>query len=819
MAKTIIIGLGTTGLSIVNHIQKFYYEFTGKDKPDNVEYMFCETAIHEQADKTPNKKESSIRKIELSLRKSGDFIRNYQNVPKWFPSAVEADALGEDGANGVSKYGRLGLWKNWSTVKNAIETAHRGGGNDDTVYILGSFMGGTCTGTFIDMAYLAQKVTQSDKIFGFFLIPPANEDNKTTVYSSYLNAISSLKYYQKGSTNIAESLYQTSWPEDGPQSFATKPYKHVFLLSREYQDYAKTDNNNVIQTAALHICARLMDNAKLHNTIFTKLTDVYNKADFNYSTIGSMMISYPLSQLQQIAGLQACGEMIADWNNEEEFFNTKVQAKTKIVLEIKEIIRKYHQKFEEILLQAMNCQDETKLFKKIENDVRSSIDDKNVQKLWGLFRIDTADNYYADVCDCKNSMQEHFIDHFYELCVDVMREYKNINILSAVLKSFADEEITCGNNKFTNGFIGQSAREGKGILNFWFKQYRLTEDKNDYSKAVNKYLAEALNKVNVFRLLGQRETYLIEVCKNALMFCKMHIFITILKDIRKAIVQSQHMMGARNRLITLTDIENIKKVLAHLVDPKKIENNIPSRINQIKSSIQQDDNNFHFRYLFYNNLDEDIDEINRQKTKEPELYTGDLLPYLIQTERVSDLFSDCLDASRNMFEDNQTTQKTINEIVDRTRKNDAAFAKIKSYFDSEMEYQAEIKKQVPALLKLHKTDFYNEANLQLVYCMANFSGSPTLIGNANSYLARIGDPTTNSSIKNGVVLSDLRNMAIIISQQYSKKDNDKWIDIIEDIDLNYNYYAKVELETLKDSNPYLSEDQIRTILQPLKTIA
>lgn len=819
MAKTIIIGLGTTGLSIVNYIQKFHYEFTGKDNPGNVEYLFFETDVNAQADKTPNRKESSIKKVALSLDKSSDFIRNYPNAPAWFPSAIEADALGTDGANGVSKYGRLGLWKNWSTVKNAIESAHRGGSNDDVVYILGSFMGGTCTGTFIDMAYLAQKVTQSDKIFGFFLIPPANQDNKTTVYSSYLNAIASLKYYQKGSANIAETLYQTTWPEDGNQSFDTKPYKHVFLLSREYQDYAKTDNNNVIQTAALHICARLMDNSKLHNTILATVINAANQADFNYSTIGSTMISYPLSQLQQIAGLQACGEMIADWNNEEEFFNTKAQEKTKIELHLKDIIRKYHPKFEEILLQAMNCQDETKLFKKIENDVRASIADKNVQTLRGLFRLDSSNNYYADVCDCKNSMQEHFIDNFYELCVDLMREYKNINILAAVLRSFADEEIVIGNNTFTDNFIGQSTREGKGILNFWFKQYHLTEDKNDYSKAVNKYLGEALTKAGVFRILMQREKYLIEVCKNALMFCKMHIFITILKDIRTAIVQSQHMMGAKNRLITMNDIENIKKVLTHLVDLKQIENNIPSRINQIKSSIQQDGNNFHFRYLFYNNLEKDINEINRQKTKEPELYTGDLLPYLIEKERVSDLFSDCLDASRNMFEGSQTTQKTINEIVDRTRKNDAIFANIKSYFDDGMDYKSVIKKQVPALLKLHQTDFEQEACLELVYCMANFSGSPALAGNANSYLARIGDPTTNSNIKNGVVLSDLKNMAIIISQQYSKKDNDKWMDIIEDIDLNYKYYERVPLNSLTDSNPYLSEEQIRTILQPLKNLA
>lgn len=805
MSKIIIIGLGTTGLSIVNYIQKFYYEFTGKDKPDNVEYLFIETAVKEEATKTPIQKESSIKKVPIPLSRSGDFIRNYRNKPSWFPDDITADALGDDGAEGVSRFGRLALWKNWATVRNAIEIAHRGGSIEDRVYIVGSFMGGTCTGTFLDMAYLAQKVTGSDRIYGFFLIPPADDDDKKTVHQSYLNAISTMRYYQKTSANMHKKLYSTDWVDEKDVSFPTKPFKHVYLFSREYKDYAKTNNSNIKQTIGMHICSRLMNNSKLEDEVFTKSIDIIDKEDFNYSSLGTTLISYPLSQLQQIVGLEKCESIIKKLNDEVNFYDKPRRNYEKIELKIKEIVNKYQKEFEEILLSSMNCQDEKKLFPKIQTEISRLIAENKISELPILFSINNDHNFYADVCDCKNSIKMSLVDKIFNMGVDIMNEYKNINILLKVIESIQE-------------FIGSCDKKNQGLLGFWKKQYDLSDDVNTYVRTSGKYIRDVISVENQYKLLGRSKDFLIESSKNALMLCKMHVTIEILLDIKEEVLQGSVIMGEKNALLTINEIKDIKSILSHLVDNTNVKNNIPKRISEIKANIKPNDDNFHFKYLFYNNLDEDIEEIKSNTKKEPEIYKGDILPYLIEirkSKKAIKLFADCLAAVNSMFEGEESSKKTINEIVERMRNNPEEFGKVKHFFDSPMDYESVIRKKVPALLKLHGTDFESEANLQLVYSMANFSTRINIAGES-SYLEGIGDPETDANIKNGVILQDLKNLAILIFQQYSQKDNKKWIDIVEDIDINYGICEKIKVEDLSKDNPYLTKVQIEEVLEPLK---
>ena len=41
MNSTIVIGIGTTGLNIIEQAQQNHYEFTGKNRPEgNTEYIF-----------------------------------------------------------------------------------------------------------------------------------------------------------------------------------------------------------------------------------------------------------------------------------------------------------------------------------------------------------------------------------------------------------------------------------------------------------------------------------------------------------------------------------------------------------------------------------------------------------------------------------------------------------------------------------------------------------------------------------------------------------------------------------------------------------
>ena len=44
--KTLIIGIGSTGLKILEEAQQYHYEFTARNKPgNNVEFLYIETDI------------------------------------------------------------------------------------------------------------------------------------------------------------------------------------------------------------------------------------------------------------------------------------------------------------------------------------------------------------------------------------------------------------------------------------------------------------------------------------------------------------------------------------------------------------------------------------------------------------------------------------------------------------------------------------------------------------------------------------------------------------------------------------------------------
>ena len=51
--KTLIIGIGSTGLRILEEAQQYHYEFTGRNKPgNNVEFLYFETDISNKSKST-----------------------------------------------------------------------------------------------------------------------------------------------------------------------------------------------------------------------------------------------------------------------------------------------------------------------------------------------------------------------------------------------------------------------------------------------------------------------------------------------------------------------------------------------------------------------------------------------------------------------------------------------------------------------------------------------------------------------------------------------------------------------------------------------
>jgi len=157
---TIIIGIGTSGLYTLENAQRFYYETHGKNKPDNVEYIYIETNAHNLPVGTPAGNED-IKRVYVSLDDMAAMIEEIQktcNNPSWLPETKSVLSAGL-GAAGIRGCGRLALWgrnkqgDNFEKVTSAIERAFNnvkhisnvGSSKSEkpVVIITGSLTGGT----------------------------------------------------------------------------------------------------------------------------------------------------------------------------------------------------------------------------------------------------------------------------------------------------------------------------------------------------------------------------------------------------------------------------------------------------------------------------------------------------------------------------------------------------------------------------------------------------------------------------------------------------------------------------------------------------
>ncbi|MDR3245043.1 MAG: tubulin-like doman-containing protein, partial [Prevotellaceae bacterium] len=160
-SPTIIIGIGTSGLYVLENVQRFYYENYKVNKPKNVEYLYLETNETNRPVGTPIG--NSINRVYISLDnmpKMIDELKLYCNNPQWLPDSSVVLTAGL-GAGGIRSCGRLALWgkndhgDNFNNVIINIQNAHSNVmhlnnniGNQTlpatpTVFITGSLTGGT----------------------------------------------------------------------------------------------------------------------------------------------------------------------------------------------------------------------------------------------------------------------------------------------------------------------------------------------------------------------------------------------------------------------------------------------------------------------------------------------------------------------------------------------------------------------------------------------------------------------------------------------------------------------------------------------------
>ena len=237
---SILIGIGTSGLKVIEHVQNFTYENTGKNRLDHVAYLYLETDDNSKPELTPI--DNEIQRINIKVDDNVTMVNSLREKPDtgWIPDPNFFSEAGH-GAGGIPSYGRSILWgnTNFEEVSKSIKLAYSkvvditqsSENTTPTVFIAGSLTGGTGSGMFIDIAYIVRNIIDNIKeVFGLFLIPGKSAyEGKQPLYINSLTSLLALDYYNK-----RNHPYKMTWPNGHEVKYDEPPFDLCEIISQDY---------------------------------------------------------------------------------------------------------------------------------------------------------------------------------------------------------------------------------------------------------------------------------------------------------------------------------------------------------------------------------------------------------------------------------------------------------------------------------------------------------------------------------------------------------------------------------------------------------
>jgi hypothetical protein len=340
LRPTLILGLGGTGCRIALELRARLDERFGSDSGYEraIKFVYFDTAKENFVAYQPNHPERppakmqpdefvSISDVPLhDLMQSKDTNRAIASI---LPKILHSTQI-DQGAQQVRRLGRIALFYHYSRIKDKLNQAISSlrqldaiGRVDDgkdqrqfhivdrkrlRVFVLCSICGGTGSGTFLDIAYLARHLAveagirsaRAVDVIGVLLMPEAFPEIVTTgaarIRANAYAALLDLEYYNQAAT-ANQHLYHVEFPGETVEVEGA-PFSLCYLVSRSGSEgtlRGMVDLAPVLAEALYtKIATRLGEqlDATLDN-IRTYLSTYYRGYRAFYSTIGISQLVYP----------------------------------------------------------------------------------------------------------------------------------------------------------------------------------------------------------------------------------------------------------------------------------------------------------------------------------------------------------------------------------------------------------------------------------------------------------------------------------------------------------------------------------------------
>jgi hypothetical protein len=752
MSTALVIGLGTSGLHIIEECQQFHYQFTGKNKPDAVRYLYLETDVNQKATSTAMG-QTDIQSVYISLQNIGAQVNHLRSDNRldhsWIPPVDEALAAG-NGAGGNSSYGRLALWINYQNVRSAIlqnwQQIH--GDQYTYIFIVGTLTGGTGSGTCVDIAYLVRSIINSNNVFGLFLTPTRQQlstQGTEALFYNYYSAITAIQHYSD-----SRNPYDVVWPDGSRYHNNTNPFKQCYFLSQDYTNMFAPIQEvpELYKVAGLHIFSRIHSFGEVDiqngqsipnfsETIDRRLLDMQaNVNSYKFSTFGTKLIYYPKELLKELFGLKLSKQVLEQWSDTENFID-KNSNKVPIQTNNTQIKGQAKQEFEKMIVDCLNIVDGKNtangitLLKEIETTNVNALVNKNYQApnansyIYRLFTADNDANHFALVNNNRLSIRDQFIDNIYEMLKSHLDKYQNLSIGNLILEAIT-ESID-------------------NVLSFWLKEYKIDGQQSNWNGILQKYISIMMTSKSLPTLLAQRKNYFKEQFVNILMLCKMHIAVEVLMLIKDTILSAQtQLRSQKSELPTIPKINGILSLIAGVINYNGNDDSVVTlqrRENQIKANLTTNTPNFSAVFA-KGSLDNDIEylETNYKNNKHNNRFGASFITnnqsiwsYLEKVDR-QQLFTDSIVRSTSYVNVNikDLQNETIVNLIKRLKQTpaDRQWQSISKFIiDSEVN----IRTAIPGLVEIRANiDVFQPHNcLKLIYLNGNIPALQPLMQNYN----------------------------------------------------------------------------------------
>lgn len=327
---TVVIGLGGTGYGVLLKLKQRLVEIYGK-VPPVIKLLSIDTTENEQ------NRESTAQGVAVSLDPSelyqisitnpSNIVKN-KNIQEWWPPQVNANLGIERGAGQVRARGRLGLFAKSADIFALINQAianvrdlrnNRQSFQDELlvsntggveVFIVGSIAGGTGSGTFLDVAFMARNGDPQISITGILALPRvfANKPITEMVKSNAYGALKEIEHFwQPQTTEIDYGLRQLT--------IERSPFDLLFLIDGINEagrmiGEPKDLQNLIADGLYVQVASQIgVDSNNSNDNIKGMLSErkvCKNRFWVNYCSFGVASLTLPIKDVQRLQWQDSC---------------------------------------------------------------------------------------------------------------------------------------------------------------------------------------------------------------------------------------------------------------------------------------------------------------------------------------------------------------------------------------------------------------------------------------------------------------------------------------------------------------------------------